>query len=91
MVFTLNGATLSDKVFKKHCFVVKQQDFLWSYITARETLIYAAKLYDGSMNGSWVCHSVNLLLKKLGLDNCADTKCSRLRGGGGSAAAFPLP
>jgi ABC-type multidrug transport system ATPase subunit len=68
---------MSDKLFKRYCYVVKQVDTNWPYLTARETLTFAARLY-GLESEKFV---VNDVLKKTGLVGCADTKIARLSGG----------
>lgn len=45
---TLNGIPMSDRIFKKYCYLVKQHDTNWHYLTAREALTYAAQLYHVS-------------------------------------------
>jgi ABC-type multidrug transport system ATPase subunit len=74
---SLNGIPMSDKLFKRYCYVVKQVDTNWPYLTARETLTFAARLY-GLDCEKFV---VNDVLKKTGLVGCADTKIARLSGG----------
>eukprot|EP00543_Licmophora_paradoxa_P010313 CAMPEP_0202476776 /NCGR_PEP_ID=MMETSP1360-20130828/93594_1 /ASSEMBLY_ACC=CAM_ASM_000848 /TAXON_ID=515479 /ORGANISM="Licmophora paradoxa, Strain CCMP2313" /LENGTH=637 /DNA_ID=CAMNT_0049103991 /DNA_START=32 /DNA_END=1945 /DNA_ORIENTATION=- len=76
---TLNGVPLTDKIFKRQCYVVKQQDKHWPYLTASETLKYAAELYN--VGGSDLNGTVNDILGKMGLETCADTRCARLSGG----------
>eukprot|EP00538_Stauroneis_constricta_P011077 CAMPEP_0119551744 /NCGR_PEP_ID=MMETSP1352-20130426/4913_1 /TAXON_ID=265584 /ORGANISM="Stauroneis constricta, Strain CCMP1120" /LENGTH=649 /DNA_ID=CAMNT_0007597857 /DNA_START=239 /DNA_END=2188 /DNA_ORIENTATION=+ len=77
---TLNGVPLSGKLFKKHCFVVKQQDKHWPYLTTRESLMYAAGLYDVGTTET-IPDIVDDLINKMGLTVCADTRCARLSGG----------
>jgi ABC-type nitrate/sulfonate/bicarbonate transport system ATPase subunit len=79
-VVTLNGAPMTDNVFKKHCFVVKQQDKHWPYLSTRETLTYAAELYAVASKGD-IAEIVSEMISKMGLDSCADTRCARLSGG----------
>ena len=42
----LNGVPMSDNIFKTHSYVVVQHDKHWPYLTCRETLKYAAEMYD---------------------------------------------
>jgi len=77
---TLNGVPLTGNLFKKHCFVVKQQDKHWPWLTTRETLEYAAGLFEVGSPDT-VPLIVDELIKKLGLQICADTRCIRLSGG----------
>ena len=60
--------------------VVKQQDKHWPYLTTRETLQYAAELYDVS-DTSNISNAVDTMISKMGLDTCADTRAARLSGG----------
>jgi ABC-type multidrug transport system ATPase subunit len=77
---TLNGVPLDANVFKDHCFVLKQVDRHWPYLTARETLTFATKLFNVA-DASDVDIVVNGVLEVLGLEICADTHCARLSGG----------
>jgi ABC-type multidrug transport system ATPase subunit len=76
----LNGVPMTDQIFKRHCYVVKQQDKHWPYLTAKETLTYAAELYEVADKSS-ISSLVDETLSKMGLDICADTRCARLSGG----------
>ena len=69
---------MSDRVFKRYCYVVKQQDTNWPYLTARETLTYAAELYDLAGTPDVL---VNEVMVKTGLVSCADIGVSNLSGG----------
>ena len=60
--------------------VVKQLDKHWPYLTAKETLQYAAELYDVSYKGE-ISTVVETMISKMGLESCADTRCARLSGG----------
>ena len=77
---TLNGEALTDKIFKEHCYVVKQQDKHWAYLTCRETLLYAAELYEIAAKSD-IAILVDEVISKMGLDVCKDTRCARLSGG----------
>jgi ABC-type multidrug transport system ATPase subunit len=61
--------------------VVKQKDKHWPYLTLRETLAYAAGLYDVSDSRENTAIVVDEIIEKMGLIVCADTRCSRLSGG----------
>jgi ABC-type multidrug transport system ATPase subunit len=78
---SLNGIPMSDRLFKRYCYVVKQQDTNWPYLTARETLTYAAELYDlvGDKESAEVL--VQDLIQKTGLLRCSDLKVESLSGG----------
>ena len=69
---------MSDRVFKRYCYVVKQYDTNWPYLTARETLTYAAELYDLAGASDVL---VNEVMVKTGLKSCADTAVAQLSGG----------
>ena len=77
---TLNGVRLTDKLFKRHCYVVKQHDKHWAFLSCRETLQYAAELYNVADAGD-IPEIVEETIQKMGLAVCADTKCARLSGG----------
>lgn len=77
---TLNGTPLSDEIFKQHCYVVKQHDKHWPYLTCRETLSYAAELYD-VVDKADLDALVDEIIRKMGMESCADTRNSALSGG----------
>lgn len=78
---TLNHIPMTDALFKKHCYVVKQKDKHWPYLTCREALRYAAQLYHVADTANQREEIVSKILYKTGLDVCADTKCARISGG----------
>lgn len=71
---------MTDKMFKTHSYVVVQHDKHWPYLTCRETLLYAAELYDVADKADMPI-VVNEIITKMGLDVCADTRNARLSGG----------
>jgi ABC-type Na+ transport system ATPase subunit NatA len=77
---TLNGVKLTDSVFKRHCYVMKQHDKHWPYLTCRETLIYAAELYNVAARQD-IPDIVEEIITKMGLGGAVDTRCARLSGG----------
>lgn len=77
---TLNGIDLTDEIFKAHCYVVKQHDKHWPYLTCRETLAYAAELYD-VVDKADLDALVDEIIRKMGMESCADTRNSALSGG----------
>ena len=69
----LNGKAMDLSTFQRACALVTQQDFHWAFLTARETLAYAADLYlDATPKEKQA--RVEKLLADLGLTGCADTK-----------------
>ena len=78
---TLNGVPLTDKIFKSHCYVVKQHDKHWPYLTCRETLRFAAELYDVSPTREDLEALLDEIILKMGLTTVADTRNSALSGG----------
>lgn len=78
---TLNGEPLSADIIRKDCFVVKQQDRHWEYLTARQNLTYAAEFYDITGSAKAAKDTVNNLIFKMGLSSCADIASSKLSGG----------
>ena len=77
---TLNGVPLTDSIFKRHCYVVKQHDKHWPYLTCKETLTYAAELYEVAEKDE-ISDIVKEIIGKMGLDVCTDTRCAQLSGG----------
>jgi ABC-type multidrug transport system ATPase subunit len=77
---TLNGVPLTDKIFKQHCYVVQQHDKHWPYLTCRETLTYAAELY-AVVSKEDLAALVDEIIRKMGMESCADTRNSALSGG----------
>lgn len=72
---TLGSEPLNPQVFQKHCYVVNQQDFHWAFLTCRETMMYAAKLYLGEHEDEASREAlVNNMITKMGLDVCADVR-----------------
>jgi ABC-type multidrug transport system ATPase subunit len=79
---TLNGIPMSDRLLKRYCYVVKQQDTNLPYLTARETLTYAAELYDLAEDKVLTEVLVQNLIQKTGpLLGCSDVNVARLSGG----------
>ena len=77
---TLNGVPMTDHIFKNHCYVVVQEDKHWPYLTCRETLMYAAELYDIAEPADLPI-VVDEIIDKMGLRICANTRNARLSGG----------
>ena len=77
---TLNGVPITDKIFKEHCYVVVQHDKHWPYLTCRETLRYAAELYDVVVKEDLEA-VVDEIIAKMGLTVCGATRNARLSGG----------
>lgn len=78
---TLNGVPLSDKIFKTHCYVVKQHDKHWPYLTCRETLRFAAELFNVAPTVEDMNFLVEEIVQKMGLSVVADARNSSLSGG----------
>jgi ABC-type multidrug transport system ATPase subunit len=76
---TLNNMPLTDKGFKEHCYVVPQYDRHFPYLTCRETLRFAAELYN--IDQEQVDPAVDRVMETMGLRNCANTRNARLSGG----------
>ena len=66
---------MTDAMFQQHCYVVPQHDVHWPYLTCRETLQAAAALYQAPDD------AVDLILTKMGLATCAETRNTSLSGG----------
>jgi len=71
---------MTDDIFKSHCYVVVRQDQHWPYLTCKETLMYAAELFDVA-DSEQVEFVVEEIIDKMGLRICADTRNARLSGG----------
>lgn len=71
---------LNSFFFFIHFVVLKQVDRHWPYLTARESLTFATKLFNVA-DAADVPDVVNGVLDALGLEICADTQCARLSGG----------
>jgi len=65
------------KIFKEKCFVVNQRDNHWPFLTCRETLRFAAALY----NRDNIDVLVDETIQKMGLSGAADIRNSSLSGG----------
>lgn len=78
---TLNGVPLTDEIFKSHCYVVKQHDKHWPYLTCRETLLYGASLFRVAATDEEKNDIVDEVIGKMGLTSCKDTRNARLSGG----------
>ena len=60
--------------------MVVQKDKHWPYLTCRETLLFAAQLYDVAAAND-IPDVVDEIIEKMGLRICADTRNLRLSGG----------
>jgi len=61
--------------------LVELADDPWPYLTTRETLTYAAELYAVAYTKSEIDDAVVYMIKKMGLQRCADTRAGSLSGG----------
>ena len=77
---TLNGVPMTDTIFRDHCYVVVQHDKHWPYLTCRETMRYAAELYDVAAPDQ-IDNVVEETITKMGLNSCADIRNDSLSGG----------
>lgn len=76
----LNGHALTSEMFREHCYIVQQFDKLWPYLTCRESLRYAAQLYDVVAKEDEEA-LVDEIITKMGLTGCADNPNAKLSGG----------
>ena len=79
----LGGRPLTHSLFRKTCFTVGQRDELWPTLTPREQLVFARRLAVAA--GAKVEEGrVDEILKRMGLESCADTRVGHemLPGGG---------
>jgi len=68
---TLNGQVLTSDLFRKHCYIVYQRDFLAAKLTCRETLMYSA--INCIEDSSRLKDHVDELIQSLGLESCQHT------------------
>jgi len=68
----INNFILTRKVFKEHCYIVQQNDYLPCRLTCRETLMFAAKtcIIDSKRQ---ILH-VDDLIESLGLKECENVR-----------------
>jgi ABC-type multidrug transport system ATPase subunit len=69
---TLNNQKLTFESFRRQAVYVEQYDTHWAFLTCRETMHYAARLYL-SENRVEREERVAAVMTKLGLNECADT------------------
>mmetsp|Transcript_11266 Transcript_11266/g.14548 ORF Transcript_11266/g.14548 Transcript_11266/m.14548 type:complete len:764 (-) Transcript_11266:453-2744(-) len=73
-VIRLNGIDMSEELFQQRCSVVTQEDHHWAFLTTKETLTYAAKLYLIHLTKDEIENKVNEMMKNTGLEICSHTK-----------------
>jgi len=71
---TLNGETLNREMFERHAAVVTQVDRHWAFLTCRETIALSADLYMADSTKEQRQTETTAMLKRMGLEVCADTK-----------------
>eukprot|EP00435_Cladocopium_sp_Y103_P073185 s164_g42.t1 len=70
----LNGINLDQALFRKSCAYVAQSDACCPTLTVKETLLFAASLYQGRETLSARRRHVQSLLVEVGLDSCQHVK-----------------
>jgi len=70
----LNGHILNDRLFRRHCAHVPQEDCLWPFLTCRETIEFAADFYL-ELGQTERQERIDRLIKDLGLESCQHTLC----------------
>lgn len=70
----LNGINLDQALFRKSCAYVAQSDACCPTLTVKETLLFAASLYQGRETLSARKRHVQNLLAEVGLDSCQHVK-----------------
>lgn len=68
---TINNEQLTSRVFREHCYIVYQKDFLAPKLTCRETLMYAA--LNCICDSERLATHIDELIENLGLESCQDT------------------
>jgi ABC-type multidrug transport system ATPase subunit len=69
---TLNGEKLTFETFRQRAVYVEQYDTHWAFLTCKETMEYAAVLYNPGDNLEEQGERVSHVMTKLGLNECAD-------------------
>ena len=69
---SLGGRPLTHSLFRRQCFFVTQQDELWPTLSPREQLDYARLLFS-SAGADMEASRVDEVLRRMGLESCADT------------------
>ena len=64
---TLNGNPFTLAVYKRHAAVVQQADSLWTFMTARDHVLYATRLYQPRREAGAYADT---MLKEMGLEGC---------------------
>jgi ABC-type multidrug transport system ATPase subunit len=70
---TLGDEHMNPTLFAAHCTVVTQIDRHWAFLTARETVTYAADFYLNGTSAEKKA-AVDEMLEKMGLNGCAETR-----------------
>lgn len=65
----VDGKPLTRAFFSKHCAYVPQHDSLWPALTAKENIMYSARMHGDPEAGE----SSDQVLRELGLEGCRDT------------------
>lgn len=71
---TINGQTVDARIFRQFCSFMPQDDHLWPFLTCLETLSFAADFFL-SKSSAERKSEVDMLIRKLGLEKCANTLC----------------
>jgi len=75
---TLNGAPLTEPVFRQECIYVPREDKLWPTFTPRQHLALAYALYKPEMGAADRDKAVDALLNVTGMTSCQHTKAGGL-------------
>ena len=70
----LNGHLLTDSIFKRFCAYVPQEDYLWPFLTCRETIEFAADFYM-ELGYDERRTRIDRIISDLGLQSCQHTRC----------------
>jgi len=71
---TLNGQPFTGEMFSSHAAFVEQYDTHWGFLTGREILTYASRLQFAQNHDTTSHKSIEEIMTKLGLNECANTK-----------------
>jgi len=69
---TINTKPLTADMFKKHCYIVHQKDYLASSLTCKETMMFAAK--NCITDRERLTSHVDELIESLGLKECENVR-----------------
>jgi ABC-type multidrug transport system ATPase subunit len=64
---------MSTSLFQQKCGLVAQEDYHWTFLTAKEAISYAADLYLPNLTSAQRTVEVENMIEKMGLTSCQNT------------------